>query len=451
MAAENLMPKIEAKLKASEVDDYEIYMQTPVVTQLYLRQGKVELINEVKHLGYGIRVLDKGFGMTSSNQTRDSQIQECINNAILMARQSKPENFTFPHQRKTPNVDIVDNGIKDSPEDVVRGFAEQLVDIAAAEKVELPFAKVKAYHIRTSIVNSEGLNRDKEETLMFTEISFKTSMKGRLSEYWTTKYSRRPEDISTAELERWAKLAKEKLKGEMPKTEKLEVILSPSVVCDLLVPVVGAHSTARALKTGISKFEEGELVANDKLTIIDDGLYPYGTQSSPFDDEGNPQGRVTTIDKGVFKGYLYDQYHGLQYGRNSTGNGIRQAIVFFFIDEKFKLSPRNQTSNLRVKSGKKTLEELICEVSRGLLIYQLSWLYPSEASGSFASEIRNAALIENGEIVRSINGGLVSGNVFTIIKNITGISKEAEIATGGTAFSCISPYLQFKDVQIAGD
>ena len=451
MAAENLIPKIEAKLKTSGVDNYEIYMQAPVVTQLYLRQGKVELINEVKRLGYGIRILDKGFGVTSSNQTRDSQIEECVNNAILMARQSKPEKFTFPHQRKVAHVDIVDKGIKDNPEEVVRGFAEQLVNIAAAERVELPFAKVKAYHTRTSVMNSEGLDRDKEETMLFTEISFKTSLKGQLSEYWATRYSRRPEDIPTADLERWAKLARENLKAEMPKTEKLEVILPPHVVCDLLVPVVGTHSTGRALKTGISKFGEGELVASEHLTIFDHGLYPYGIQSSPFDDEGNPQGRVTIIDNGVFKNYVYDQYYGLQYGRSSTGNGIRQTTQLFYIDEKFKLLPRNQTSNLMVKPGKKTLEELISEVSRGLLVYKFSWLNPHEASGSFAAEIRNAALIENGEIVCPIKGGLVSGNVFTIIKSITGISKEAEIASGETAFCCISPYLRFKDVQIAGD
>ncbi len=451
MAAENLIPKIEAKLKASGVDNYEIYMQSPVVTQLYLRQGKVELINEVRHLGYGIRILDKGFGMTSSNQTRDSQIGECVENAMAMAGQSKSEKFTFPHQRKVAHVDIVDKGIKDDPGEVVRDFAEQLVNLADAEKVDLPFAKVKAYDIHTSIMNSEGLDREKEETMLFTEISFKTSLKRRLSEYWATRYSRRPADISTADLERWARLARENLKAEMPKTERLEVLLPPHVVCDLLVPVVGTHSTGRALKTGISKFEEGELVASEPLTIFDDGLYPYGIQSSPFDDEGNPQGRATIIENGVFKNYVYDQYYGLQYGKNSTGNGIRQTTVLFYIDEKFKLLPRNQTSNFRVKPGEKTLEELVSEVSRGLLVYKFSWLNPHGASGSFASEIRNAALIENGETVRPIRGGLVSGNVFTMIKNITGISKEAEIASGETAFCCISPYLRFKDVQIAGD
>lgn len=446
-----MIPEIEAKLKTSGVDNYEIYMQTPAVTQLYLRQGRTELINEVKHLGYGIRVLDKGFGMTSSNQTRDSQIEECVKNAVLMAKQSKPEKFTFPHQKKVAHIDIVDKGIKDNSEEVVRDFAEQLVNIADREKVELPFAKVKAYHIHTSIMNSEGLDREKEETILFTEISFKTSLKGQLSEYWATRYSRRPEDIPTAYLESWARLARENLEAGMPKTEKLEVILPPHVICDLLVPVVGAHSTGRALKTGISKFEEGELVASEPLTIFDDGLYPYGIQSSPFDDEGNPQGKVTIIENGVFKNYLYDQYYGFQYGKDSTGNGIRQTTVFFFIDEKFKLLPRNQTSNFTVKPGKKTLEELISEVSKGLLVYKFSWLNPHEASGSFASEIRNAALIENGEIVRPIKGGLVSGNVFATIKNITGISKEAEIASGETAFCCISPYLRFKDVQIAGN
>jgi PmbA protein len=370
---------------------------------------------------------------------------------LAMARQSKPEKFTFPRQSKVAHVDIVDKGIKENPEEVVRDFAEQLVNIADAEKVELPFAKVKVYHLRTSIMNSEGLDREKEETMLFTEISFKTSLKGQLSEYWATRYSRRSEDIPTADLERWARLARENLKAEMPKTEKLEVILPPHIICDLLVPVVGAHSTGRALKTGTSKFEEGELVASEPLTISDDGLYPYGIQSSPFDDEGNPQGKAAVIENGVFKNYLYDQYYGLQYGKSSTGNGIRQTTVFFYIDEKFKLLPSNQTSNLMVKPGKKTLEELISEVSRGLLVYKFSWLNPHGASGAFASEIRNAALIEKGEIVRPIKGGLVSGNVFTMIKNITGVSKGAEIASGETAFCCVSPYLRFKDVQIAGD
>ncbi len=451
MVAEDLLSEIQAKLEAAGVKDYEIYLQAPIVTQLYLRRGERELLNTVKHLGYGIRVLDKGLGMVSSNRTASAQIETCIKNAVLMARQSKPEKFTFPRQTKTTRVDIVDKEIKDNPEGTIEDFAQQFVEIAEAEDVELPFAKVKTYYTRTSIVNSEGLDREKEETTLFIEVSFKTSRSGKLSEYWATRYARRAQDIPRSSLQKWARLAKQNLEAKTPKTEKLEVIFPPQVICDLLVPVVGTHSTGRALKTGISKFEEGETVADQSLTVTDDGLYPYGLQSSPFDDEGNSQRRVTLIEDGVFTNRLFDQYYGLQSGKDSTGNGIRQGSVFFYIDEKFKLRPQNQTSNLRVHAGTKTLDELIAEISKGLLIYNFSWLNPQSASGSFGSEIRNAALIENGEVTHPVKGGLVSGNVFTLIKNITGISGVEEIASGGTAFCCVSPYMRFKDVQIAGD
>lgn len=446
-----MLSKIKAELKAQGVNSYEIYMQVPVVTQLYLRLGEIEFRNEVKHLGYSVRILDKGFGMISSNQTEDAQIKQCIRNSLLMARQSKPEKFTFPPSKKSPQVDIVDKKIKEQPENVVRDFAKDIAEAAEAEKVELPLAKVKAFHIKTFITNSEGLDKEKEETMLFTEISFKTSLGGKLSEYWTSRYSRRPKDIPIESLGRWAKLAKDNLKAKMPKTEKLEVILPPQAVCDLLVPVVGNHSTGRALKTGISKFEPGETVASKSLMVFDDGLHPYGLQSSPFDDEGNPQTRTAVIHNGVFKSYLYDQYYGLQYSEDSTGNAIRQSTTFFFVDNKFRTAPSNQTSNLSVQPGNKTLDELISEVSKGLLIHNFSWMAPNEASGSFGSEIRNASFIENGEIKHPIKGGIVSGNVFEVIKSITGISKQPEVTSGQTAFSCISPYLRFKGIQIAGD
>lgn len=451
MAPENLLSTIERKLKGAGIADYEIYLQIPTGTHLYLQQGKTELLNKITHLGYGLRILDKGLGSVSSNQTKDAQIETCIKTAVHMARQSKPEKFAFPNQTRLPNVAIVDKRIKESSEEVVGEFAEQVVEIAETEKVEVPFAKVKAHHIRTAIRNSEGLDREREETMLFTEISFKTSRGGRLSEYWATRYSRRPEDITKESLRKWARLARENLKAETPKTEKLEVIFPPHVICDLLVPVVGIHSTGRALKTGISKFEEGETVADGSLSVIDDGLYPYGPQSSPFDDEGNPQSRIPLIEKGTFRNRLYDQYYGLQLCRDSTGNGIRQTTVFFYIDEKFKLLPANQTSNFRVQPGTKTLEALISEVSRGLLVHKLSWLNPQVASGVFGAEIRNAAFIENGEITHPVKGGLVSGNVFTLINGITGLSNKEEIASGETAFCCVSPHIRFQDVQIAGD
>jgi len=300
-------------------------------------------------------------------------------------------------------------------------------------------------------VNSEGLDREKEETLLFTEICYKSSGGGRLSEFWTTRYTRCLEDVSLASIEKWAELSKANLNAKPPKTERLEVIFSPQVTCDLFVPVVNGQFTGLSLRQAISRFEEGETVADGTLSMIDDGLHPFGIQSSPFDDEGNPQSGTVLIDHGVFKNRVYDQYYGLEYRKGSTGNGLRQGMISFLVDEKFKAVPRNQTSNLEIEAGKKSLEELISEIERGLLVYKFSWANPDEATGIFASEIRNANLIEKGELLCPVKGGLITGDIFSLMKNVTGISNQPEIISGETAFSCIAPWLRFKDVQVAGE
>ena len=449
--AARLLNRIEALLKRMKIGNYEVYMQIPEVTQLYVRRGERELINEVRQIGYSIRILDKGLGMACCNQTDDLSVKRCITQACKMARQSKAEKLVFPSQKPTCKVDIKDQRIWNEPESVVDEFQKKLVEVAAKIGVELPFAKIRAFKIRSMIVNSEGLGREKEETLFFTEICYKSSGEGKLSEFWTTRYARRLEDMSLASIEEWAELSKANLNAKSPKTERLEVIFSPQVICDLFVPVMNGHFTGLSLKQAISRFEEGETVADETLSMIDDGLHPFGIQSSPFDDEGNPQSKTALIDHGVFKNRVYDQYYGLEYGKESTGNGLRQGMVSFLVDEKFRAIPRNQTSNLEIAPGKKSLEDLISEVDRGLLVYKFSWANPDEATGIFASEMRNASLIEKGELVYPVKGGLVAGDIFSLMRNVTGISNQPEIVSGETAFSCIAPWLRFKDVQVAGE
>jgi len=446
-----LLNRIEASLKRMKIENYEVYMQIPEVTELYMRRGERELTNEVREVGYSVRVLEKGLGMACCNQTDDNSVKRCVTQARNMARQSKEEKLVFPTQKPTPKVDIKDQRMWNEPDSVIDEFQEKLVEVAAKIGVELPFAKIRAFKIRSMIVNSEGLDRKKEETLFFTEICYKSSREGKLSEFWTTRYARRIEDVSFASIEKWAELSKDNLNAKSHETERLEVILSPQVICDLFVPVMNGHCTGLSLKQAISRFEEGETVADETLSIIDDGLHPFGNQSSPFDDEGNPQSRTVLIDHGVFKNRVYDQYYGLEYGKESTGNGLRQGMVSFLVDEKFKAVPRNQTSNLEIEPGKKSLEELISEVERGLLVYKFSWANPDEATGIFASEMRNASLIEKGELVYPVKGGLVAGDIFSLMRNVTGISNQPEIVSGETAFSCIAPWLRFKDVQVAGE
>src|SRR5438309_11440420 len=103
--------------------------------------------------------------------------------------------------------------------------------------------------------------------------------------------------------------------------------------------------------------------------------------------------------------------------------------------------PENQTANLMIHPGNQKLEKLISEIKEGIIIYMFSWLHPSEESGSFGTEIRNADFIENGEITGPVKGGVVSGNVFDLLKNTTGIHKEIEVVSDWTAIDGIMQYM----------
>jgi len=237
------------------------------------------------------------------------------------------------------------------------------------------------------------------------------------------------------------------MKAKMPTTQKMTVIFNPQSVCDLLVPTVGSHSLGEMQFKKQSVFKEQDIVASEDLTVQDDGLHDYALLSSPFDDEGTPQQVTSLIEKGVFKNYLYDQKYALNMKKKPTGNGLKPATNML---NKHTSAIVGAPTNLSIKPGNLSLEKIIAEVKNGVLIEQFSWLNPDRMATSFSSEIRNAYLIKNGECTQALKGGMVSGKALDMIKNISGISNQQFVESGATAFSCITPYIRFENVQVAG-
>jgi predicted Zn-dependent protease len=219
---------------------------------------------------------------------------------------------------------------------------------------------------------------------------------------------------------------------------------------DGLGSVIGGHAVGSAKVNDVTKFSVGDKVGSPKLTVISDGLYPYGLMTGEFDDEGVPQRKVPIIVDGVFKGFVYDQLYALMDSTESTGNGLKQSGVFFRFEGKYGVQPGNQISNFYVEPGKVSYEDMIKDIKKGILVEQFSWLNPDVTTGKFSSEIRAGYYIRNGEIKEPIKGGLIIGNVFDMIKRIDCITDKSVICSGGTVFAGVCPYVSFEDVQIAG-
>jgi len=88
-------------------------------------------------------------------------------------------------------------------------------------------------------------------------------------------------------------------------------------------------------------------------------------------------------------------------------------------------------------------EELIAETKKGILVhnYQGTVRYQN---GIFSGVAKGAHLIENGEIVKPVTGVSISGNVFEILNNISGIGKEYH----QTNF-VRTPWMKFEGIRIS--
>ncbi len=441
---ESILKELEKSTK-----EYEVFLQKTEINEVQLQKDRINFMDKSIVSGYGIRTHTKGMGFSSSNILTKSAIKQTIKNSIKSSKMTEKVKFNFPKSRSFPEVKSIDKKIKDRGEEAVRDYAKQILD-AIPKDVMISFGKVRTYDANIEIINSEGLDLTGEETSFMLELSIIVEKNGIKYEFWPHVYRRRIEDLPISVLKEWIKIAKDQPLATQPKTERTTIIFSPSTVLDGLGSTIGLHSTAAAKLNKISKLSPGERVASEKLTIISDGLYPYGLMTIGFDDEGIPQRKNILIDNGVFNDYVYDQFYALKDDTESTGNGLRQGTTFFNFDAKFAAMPGNQVSNFYVKPGRKSLDQLISEVKHGILIEKFSWLAPSGTTGTFSSEIRAGYYIDNGELTKPIKGGLVTGNFFELVKNISGISNKSKITSGGTVLAGVCPFIRFEDVQVAG-
>ncbi len=433
---------------------WEIFIQRSRRTDIQLRQSKLEALIDQENSGYGIRIIapradGAGVGFASCNS--EKEIASTATKAYDLAKVNRSPSFSLPKRTKLPRVQTVDPKIWRDQSGTAEDYAEAAQALISDEKeISLTFGKVRTYAVENEVINSNGLSYSSKGTYVYLEMTFKIGTRSNPTEYWPNRYARRISDVDPEKIvPQWMGIAKSCLRRHPPRTKETAVIFSPAVVCDTFLPAIGFHASGEAVKQNLSQFEKGGKVASEDLTVVDDGLYPFGLRTNPFDDEGHPQQRTKLLQNGVFRNYIYDRLNAQTLGFHPTGNGIRARGFPVDVDERYQLPPSNAPTNLSIKPGTKSLEDLIKDVKEGIIIYQCAWINPDEITTRFGSEIRNAQEIVNGELGTGIVGGTLSGATLDLIHKISGISNRAEIVSG-YSFGCVAPYIRFEGVQISG-
>jgi len=230
---------------------------------------------------------------------------------------------------------------------------------------------------------------------------------------------------------------KNALKKVGVKTGYFPVIFAPEALDLILEPIeIAVNSTS--LYRGISVLGDkiGCEIAGKNLTISDDPFYPDGSGSYPYDDEGIIPERMGIIENGIFKNFIYDLTNAKRLGKKSTGHARRGVSSL----------PSPGFSNLVISGGNAPLADMISSIDYGLIVYDfLGQGMSNVIAGDISVNIELGYLIENGAVKGRVKNGMLTGNVYDMMRNIKEI-EDKQHKKG----DLIAPHILFDKVSVAG-
>ena len=163
----------------------------------------------------------------------------------------------------------------------------------------------------------------------------------------------------------------------------------------------------------------GQMIANPKVTAIDDGTIPNAWGSVNIDDEGHPTQRNVLIENGVLKSYMIDRLGSRRMGLPMTGNGRRQNYLY---------EPTSRMTNTFIDNGPDKNEDIIASIENGLYCRKMGGGSVNPLTGAFNFAVTEGYLVRNGKICEAVRGASLIGTGSEILKNIDMVGQN--LATG---------------------
>jgi len=204
---------------------------------------------------------------------------------------------------------------------------------------------------------------------------------------------------------------------------EMTVVLGPGWPGVLLHEAVGHGLEGDFNRKGSSTFAGriGQRVAAKGVTVLDDGTIPDRRGSLNIDDEGHASQRNVLIEDGILKGYIQDSLNARLMGVRPTGNGRRESYAHL---------PMPRMTNTYMLAGKRTKDEIVGSIKRGLYATNFGGGQVDITSGKFVFSASEAFWVENGKILYPVKGATIIGNGPDALTRISMIGNDLELDTG---------------------
>ncbi len=421
---------ILSSLVSSGADMAQVSVSEGRVEEFNVDAGEFSLIRSVFNSGASMKAIkDMKKGTAAVNQLD----KEAIDNAVsecMAAAETGVRDEALSIAGKEENTDFVSGALKPDKEKFFDSLLK-FIDDMAAEFPEIMLEQVIASYSygKHVVANTNGVLFTEEDGSYSVSIMYSAHDGENTTSFncVAVDYLDPSQDIlSSADVRTMFERAVMELKA-VPFSGKFTgtAVFSPACLTDFISTVVDSFTGDLSLIEGTSPWKDklGERVADSSFTVSVIPLSEKIVCGERITADGYKSENYDIIKGGILESFSLSEYAARK-------TGLKRA--------------KSTSSCIEVKSGEKSLEEIIACIDEGILVCRFSGGEPA-GNGDFSGVAKNSFLIKDGRISSPLSETMISGNLKDMLCDIKGISSES--VNYGT---CIMPYAAFGGITVSG-
>jgi PmbA protein len=443
------------KMEKKGVTHAEAFYTNTRTVEVAIRNSEIFAQSRVSDAGVGFRVIvdrDK-VGFASTNALSETAILETGEKALSIAKaSSRLPNFALTDTKRTTKVNgLFDTEVAEMSVEEAVEVAKRTVDAAECfdERVTAKDGRVAYVSGWRGVENTLGVECEEQETRAYVFLGGNGRQNGEVTSgcmdfKFERKADLRPETVG----ENMARMVIALFKARSIAGFEGPVIFGPEAVSYQLFDVLADALSGSNVVSGRSAWS-GKIdtqVASDKLTVVDNAVLGGGFASRSFDDEGYPSQTTVLVDQGKLKSFLHHATTAKALKTENTGNASRyhggSDMVRMITGNGYRTKPEVYPSNLTIKQGDKSKEELVSEIDEGVLVESMAG-FAQQGSGLISAQLSRGFWVQHGEIQHAIKGGMVSGVAFDWLDQISAVGGDSK-----QFLNSVVPSLRVENVKV---
>ena len=378
----------------------KVFVSNSRDVEVEVRENKLEKLKETTQNSLSLNIyLDHKYSGHQTSDLRKDALEKFIKEAVAATKYLSADEFRelanpkYYPKDKTRDLNLCDKEYDELTTDERIRIAKIIEKSAMGQSNRIISATGGFYDSKYSsaMVLSNGFEGANETTYYSAGAEVTARDNDARPEDWAYQSNRflgglpEAEDLGVQAAQR----ALRKVGQKKIKSGKFDMLVENRVASRLIGMLIEPMS-ARSLQQKRSYLEgmQGKKIASDKFTVIDDPFIKGAFGSRLYDSDGIASQKRVMIEKGVLKNYYIDNYYGKKLGLEPTSSG---------------------SSNLVFEYGKRSLEEMIKSIDKGILVTSFNGGNSNGTTGDFSFGIAGM-LIEKGILIHPVYEMNITGN-----------------------------------------